>query len=207
MALIRVTGFDPAITDMGWANIEYDTETKIFDIKEVGTIDGTKLSRGFPKFAKLFPSSFRTAYRLKGVVTDILKRFLPHHVSSEGVYSGRFPQAGFTLTIVVFVIRTVCFDLMEQAPAIVSPSETKMVVTGRGGAKKPDIKKAITTRKDIKMSMSGRNLTDLTEHEYDAIGHAMAFCVLRLKAILEEDAKVAQLANVKALNAAAKKKK
>ena len=204
MTLISVTAFDPAITDMGWANLSYDTETKTFDIIEVGTIDGTKLSRGFPKFAKMFPSSFRTAYRLKDVVTGILSGFKPHYVSSEGVYSGRFPQAGFTLTIVVFVIRNVCYDLMEQAPFIIAPSETKLVVTGRGGAKKPDIKKSITTRKDITFSMPGRKITELTEHEYDAVGHGMAFCTLRLKTLLEEEAKVVELANVKALK---KKKK
>lgn len=199
MSVVRVLAFDPAITDMGWAYILYDTEKKVYVVQETGIIQGSKLTSGMKLYEKRFQKAFMTAMKMYDVIVGLIFKFRPHYIASEGAFYSKFPQAWASLSIVIHTLRRAWYYTIESSLTeavtttmgddvyLVAPMETKKIITGKGQADKDQIKAGILKFKNL--FIKSPNKTKLTEHEYDAIGHGVTFCVLRLPDIQREEQK------------------
>lgn len=186
MSIIKVLAFDPAATLMGWALMEYNTQTHMVLVTAVGTIEGRKLLKHYRDMRKLFSDSFtiQTAY-YHLLKEEIIPQASPDFIVSEGAFHHKFVATLVSLTLVINVIREVSRDLYQKDINIVAPMETKKILAKNHMAKKEQIRDAVITHKDIMFSDDLFPIHQmLTEHEYDAIGHGYAFIQKYLPEIL-----------------------
>lgn len=187
MSIIKVLAFDPAATLMGWALMEYNTQTHMVLVTAVGTIDGRKQLKFYRDMRKLFSDSFtiQTAY-YHLLKDEIIPQASPDFIVSEGAFHHKFVATLVSLTLVINVIREVSRDLYQKDINIVAPMETKKILTKNHMAKKEEIRDAVITHKDIMFTDELYPTHQmLTEHEYDAIGHGYAFIKKYLVSTLE----------------------
>lgn len=199
MSVLRILAFDPAITDMGWAYILFDTEKKIYVVQESGVIHGNKLTAGMQTYQKRFQKSFMTSMKMYDAVVDLIFKFRPQYIASEGAFYSKYPQAWASLSIVIHTLRRAWYYTIEASLTeavnktmgddvyLVAPMETKKIITGKGMADKDQMKAGVLAYKNL--YIKSPNKKNLAEHEYDAIGHGVTFCLLRLPDIQKEEQK------------------
>lgn len=179
---LRILAFDPANTDMGWAVLVCDLKTNSIHVEVSGVIKGKNMCSGFPRWARVRLSKpFLSSIRVYDLIKNLIHTYKVHFTCSESAFFGRFPQVWASLSIVIYNIRRAAFEILHDDVHVVAPSETKRTVSGKGRSGKDAVKNGVLKYKNLTFSppTDGRKITELEEHEYDAIGHGIAF--FRLK--------------------------
>ena len=181
----RILAFDPAITAMGIAVMDYDTRTKIATIIHTETIEGAKLLKDYKHFKPVYSRSFV----IQTAIYDYAKNHLvphwkPDYCATEGAFHYKFVTALVSITLVINALRSALRDTVVKELHSVAPMETKKEIASKARADKDEMKAAVLSSPHIFFPPDFKNPEFLTEHEYDAIGHGVTFCIRQLPNLL-----------------------
>lgn len=190
--VFRIMSFDPAISDMGVCVAEFDIEKRTFTILFTKTVSGPKFLKYYKHLRKEFKDAFCVLTALKKYLTEeLIPEWKPDYIVTEGAFYHKFVATLISLTLVNDAIRNAARDTIGRDIYVVAPMKTKKSVAARGDVKgKEIIKLAITSHPMILPDNRGIGLWDeLSEHEYDAIGHGFSFCAMTWMPDLYPDTK------------------
>lgn len=172
MTAITVLAFDPGISYMGWAVLCCDVDSKNIEHISSGTIVGTtEYSKEEKNLRKEFKRSFVTLVAYEKAIEELIKSYTPDIVVSEGAFYHKFLNTFASLTLIIHVIRRMSCDVLKKDIGIISPAESKNVLTKKSCATKEDMADALLSMN--KFNHLSRDTT--TEHEVDACAHALAY--------------------------------
>lgn len=178
--IIRCMSFDPGAGAMGVAVIDYDTDTGKFKVVDTMTVEGKKLLKQYKELRANFADSFciqHAYYHL--IVDDLYPKYKPDLFVSEGAFHHKFVATLISLTLIIGVIRRASQVCLGIDVGIVAPMETKKLIAQKSMANKDEIKAAILGNTNI--IFEHILLPDeLTEHEFDAVGHGCAYIMKNL---------------------------
>lgn len=170
----RIIGIDPGTDTLGASLLEVDLATRIIDILESQTFEGSKLAKSYENIAAYHGD--RTA-RLIAHEDNLYGYFVyaqPHSIICESPFSNkRFPQAYAALTECVSHIRRAVMRYDGFKPLLqVDPPTAKLAVGVKArGTTKDDVK--IGLLKAIKAghlhNPNNIDIGELDEHSVDAI--------------------------------------
>jgi Holliday junction resolvasome RuvABC endonuclease subunit len=172
VALKVVLAFDPGISYMGWAVLRCDTDNKDITHIASGTIVGTiEYSKEEKDLRRAFKRSFVTLIAYEKAIEELIKLYTPDIVVSEGAFYHKFLNTFASLTLIIHVIRRISCCLIKRDIGIISPAESKNVLTKKSCATKEDMTDALLSLDNF--NHLSRDTT--TEHEVDACAHALAY--------------------------------
>ena len=169
----RILAIDPASGFSGWAILDIISLHPLqINIVATGALEGQKLLREKKLMAKIFPAYFCVLDALEYIYIEIIKKYMPNKVVSEGAFVAIHVSAFASLKLVINTIRRASWLALNQDIAEIPPTITKLAFTGKGGADKDLMRWAYQTNKYL----SGQVADDqITEHEIDAVGHGVGF--------------------------------
>lgn len=178
MKKITILAFDPGIDFMGWSVLTLHPPKEKIIIKDSGTLEGkTYYKKHDLSLRKKFKRPFIILQSYKKVFKELIEKYNPDYVVSEGAFAHSFIAAAFSLITIIHVLRQVCFEVLCKDIEIIAPMQTKSILTGKNMADKEMIKVCINKNKNLALHKS----CDLyTEHEYDSIGHGYAFIHMKI---------------------------
>lgn len=180
---VRILAFDPGITEMGWSVVDFEPLTGKSHVVAAGTLHGQKLVKTDKELKAYFQKPFCVLMAYQKICMDLIRKYKPAHVVSESAFNFRFPQVLVSLTLVIHTIRCAAKDIMMRDIHTVAPMETKKEVAGYHMADKEQIKSSIIAYEGLTFA-EGIDKKEMTEHEYDATGHAICFAKRYLPDIL-----------------------
>lgn len=173
---IRVLAFDPGSTKMGWALICYDLEQCSAIVPKHGLLTGQHLLKERKELQHKFSKAFIILEVYYHIFCRLIETHRPDFVVTEGAFYYRFVQAYASLTLVIHTLRRACHDTLGRDLHEVAPMETKKLVTGISMADKDQIKAALLARANLTIDdTEDAPLAEMSEHEYDAVGHGLTF--------------------------------
>lgn len=183
--IITVLAFDPGIGMMGWCVIQFDLSDGTTKVVAKGLLTGQHLLKERKELQNKFSKSFIILEVYYEIFCQLIEDHKPDFVVTEGAFYHKFAQTYASLSLVIHTLRRACriklgIDLYE-----VAPMETKKEITGNHMADKNQIKQALLTRPGLTIKESPTaSLDDVSEHEYDAIGHGLTFISKDLPTVL-----------------------
>lgn len=163
---IKLIGIDPGIHNCGVALCEYDNQKLI--VKDFFTIHATDLAKKANRRDSNFYGSIFSLFLLENEFTTIFTNFQPDYVASEDAfYNPRTPNAYASLKGCILSIKRVLYNFGLKLN-LIAPKLAKMTVV-KATANKLDMMEAITKLPDLIIE---KDITDIVEHEADAIGIA-----------------------------------
>ncbi len=168
--IIKIVAFDPSTTEMGYCYSEYNLEDKKLTVPVSGVIYGHKLLKNKKDMLKTFNRVFTTLDAIEEETTRLLFLHTPDHVVSESAFVHKFANAYASLVLAIHTLRRACKTYFFKDIFTYAPKEMKLVITGKGGADKILVEKAIKNNENIILIADPK-----TSHEYDAIGIAYTF--------------------------------
>ena len=182
---IQVLAFDPGVGMMGWCHIQFDLSDGTSVVLRRGLITGQHLLKERKELQNKFSKSFIILEVFFEIFCQLIDECKPDYVVTEGAFYHKFAQTYASLSLVIHTLRRACriklgCDLYE-----VAPMETKKAITGNHMADKNQIKQSLMTRPGLTIKESPTApLEDVSEHEYDAIGHGLTFIAKDLPTVL-----------------------
>lgn len=175
--MVRIIAFDPAVTVMGVAVLSI--EDGGCHVLHTQDVVGKKLLHD-KEMIKIFADvpGFCVVEAYKVLVWQLLKAWKPDEVVAERAFVHKFPAALISLTLVLNAIRVSSWVVSQRDIRIISPTQTKMIITGHGDADKDMMKLGILGNTRITYDPSIDPQT-LSEHCIDAIGHGYTQYLLR----------------------------
>ncbi len=182
---VTILAIDPGLGRTGWAVIQYDPATGITRVIATGTLKGDVLFRRRKEIKHLFSKSFCTLDAYEEEFCEMLQKYMPDYVACEGAFYHKFPQAVISLTLMIHVLQRACYAVLKRDFYKIAPMQTKKSVTGSGNADKDVIKAFLL--KDVLVIFEPEFDPDaLSEHEYDAVAHAVCFGRIVLPTLTKE---------------------
>ena len=165
---IKLIGIDPGIHNCGVAICEYDQANQKLIVKDFFTIHASELARKFNKKDSIAYGSIFSLFLLEKEFNDIFKEYQPDYIGSEDAfYNPRTPNAFISLKSCINSIKRVLYDYRKKLN-LIAPKLAKATVI-KATANKNDMMSAITKLPDLVIE---KDVTDIVEHEADAIGIA-----------------------------------
>lgn len=187
MKPFRVVSFDPGITKMGVAVLDFYLTEKDFTVTEVlrTTLSGDSLMRTRKHMYDRFIKQYIKQDAMEEQIASIIDEYRPDAVASEGAFAYKHPAAIISLTLIIGAIRRHTHRVLDQDVHIMSPTFVKMAFSGTGEAGKPEMRATYENHPKI-TRLEGK----ASEHEIDAVAHGCAM-VLRdvLKTVKEGEKK------------------
>lgn len=182
---IRILAIDPGVTVLGWALLCYDLVDGNTVVSEHSVLTGQRLLKERKAMQDRFSKSFIVLEVYYQLFCQLIEEHRPDYVVSEGAFYHRFAHTYASLTLVIHTLRRACHDKLGCDIYEVAPMETKKTVTGNNMADKSQIKSALQTRQGLTILETVETpLEEISEHEYDAIGHGLAFIAKELPTVL-----------------------
>lgn len=181
---VRILAFDPGVGKMGWAILDYYPSSGTYQVVATGCWDGSKLIKTYKALAANFGKHYTTVMAIYDAAVNLIAEWSPTVVASEGAFHHKFPQVHASLTLVIHSVRRAAHTALGHDVKIVAPMETKKAIAKNHMANKDQMKAAVTTKVDITFTPDIDSM-NLTEHEYDAIGHGYT----AYQKLLQEDKK------------------
>lgn len=165
---IKIIGIDPGIHNCGVALCEYNTDSKKLIVKDFFTIHASELARKFNKKDSVTYGSIFSLFLLEKEFDSIFKEYQPDYIGSEDAfYNPRTPNAFISLKSCINSIKRVLYSYSKKLN-LIAPKLAKATVI-KATANKNDMMTAITKLPDLIIE---KDITDIVEHEADAIGIA-----------------------------------
>ncbi len=173
-ASITILAIDPGFGRTGWAVVNYDPNSKTTVVIATGTLSGDVLFRRRKEIKHLFSKSFCTLDAYEEEFSEMMQKYMPDYVACEGAFYHKFPAAIISLTLMIHVLQRASYAVLKRDIHKVAPMQTKKSVSGSGNADKDLIKASLL--KDPSVVFGSNSHPDsLSEHEYDAVAHAVCF--------------------------------
>ena len=165
---IKLIGIDPGIHNCGVAICEYDPDNQKLIVKDFFTIHASELARKFNKKDSIAYGSIFSLFLLEKEFNDIFSEYQPDYIGSEDAfYNPRTPNAFISLKSCINSIKRVLYTYRKKLN-LIAPKLAKATVI-KATANKNDMMSAITKLPDLVIE---KDVTDIVEHESDAIGIA-----------------------------------
>lgn len=165
---IKLIGIDPGIHNCGVAICEYDQDNQKLIVKDFFTIHASELARKFNKKDSIAYGSIFSLFLLEKEFNDIFSEYQPDYIGSEDAfYNPRTPNAFISLKSCINSIKRVLYTYRKKLN-LIAPKLAKATVI-KATANKNDMMSAITKLPDLVIE---KDVTDIVEHEADAIGIA-----------------------------------
>lgn len=165
---IKLIGIDPGIHNCGVAICEYDPDNQKLIVKDFFTIHASELARKFNKKDSIAYGSIFSLFLLEKEFNDIFNEYQPDYIGSEDAfYNPRTPNAFISLKSCINSIKRVLYTYRKKLN-LIAPKLAKATVI-KATANKNDMMSAITKLPDLVIE---KDVTDIVEHEADAIGIA-----------------------------------
>jgi len=173
---IDVIGFDMGKSNTGWNYSIFDTESKEFIIQETGMITALKYAtRAINRDnVALFGKSVITLDILETDIVQLLDKYRPVYIATEGEWAGMMITAYTSLVLCNYVLMRVARNY-NLGVYKVSPTEAKKFCTGERWADKELIQKSILENTKIVFD-SSIDTSSLTEHQFDSVSISYTFC-------------------------------
>lgn len=167
---VRILGLDPGAGKMGWSILDYYPTLGHYVVVATGCWDGAKLIKHHKALVANFGKHYTILMAIYDSTCKLIAEWSPTVIGSEGAFHHKFPQVHASLTLVIHSVRRAAHDILNQDVEIVAPMETKKMIAKNHMANKDQMKAAVLHKTDITFA-DGIDYQNLTEHEYDAIGH------------------------------------
>ena len=165
---IKLIGIDPGIHNCGVAICEYDPDNQKLIVKDFFTIHASELARKFNKKDSIAYGSIFSLFLLEKEFNDIFSEYQPDYIGSEDAfYNPRTPNAFISLKSCINSIKRVLYTYRKKLNLIATKLAKATVI--KATANKNDMMSAITKLPDLVIE---KDVTDIVEHEADAIGIA-----------------------------------
>lgn len=182
---VRTLAVDPGSGALGWALICYNTTTGTAVVTHRGTLTGQRVLKERKVMQEKFSKAFIILDVYYSIFCQLMDEHQPHYVVSEGAFYHKFAQTYASLTLVIHTLRRACHAKLGTDLYEVAPMETKKLITGKSMADKSQIKAALLAMTNLVIVDSkAAPLEDVTEHEFDAIGHGLTFIARDLPTLL-----------------------
>jgi Holliday junction resolvasome RuvABC endonuclease subunit len=195
----RVLLFDPGWNSTGWAVLDVTINSPKIEVHRFGQISPSGEAHKVDKRVEVGMYGVRavTMSILSSAINGLIEEFKPDYIASEDAFFSRFPTAHRALVewLTVLVIQA---QNHQHRVYLMAPKSIKMATTGSGDADKGNIQQSILNNGDIKFKQK-QKVTQLQEHEADAIGVGVAFIKLLLPGLLakEEEAPTSTVSKTK----------
>jgi Holliday junction resolvasome RuvABC endonuclease subunit len=174
----RILGIDPSTTSVGIAVIDVDERIGVPHVLWTETIKRNQVLKEFPWLLDVYDERSAAIYAYKRYFYRLLDHFEPDFVTIESSYLGRNPGSYKALSE---VIKTFGNTVMEWDCTIpfysITPSEVKntLGVSGKSG-EKGEMRSALL-HQVVPFTAEELNLTQISEHEIDAVAVALSTAV------------------------------
>lgn len=159
MSIIRVLGIDPSAVHVGRSIIEFDTETKEYQCLDAGTInDTTDIHKKKYRYPELLEQYDNISQNIKKYIQDWQPTLLGIELP---VFTGQAAYNGGFCLQAVGIIRLIAYKLHLKEYGF-SPTEVKMILTGKGRADK----KAVISK--LKEMFPTQKFTTSDDHRADS---------------------------------------
>lgn len=175
--ITKIIGIDPGIHNCGVALCEFDTDTHLLTVKDFFTIHASDLAKKANRKDSNYYGSVFSLFLLEKEFNEIFTNYLPDAVASEDAfYNPRTPNAYASLKACILSIKRVLYTFRLKLN-LIAPKLAKMTVI-KATANKDDIMTAIAKLPDLVIE---KDITNIVEHEADAIGIAYTLAKLTYK--------------------------
>lgn len=169
----RIFAVDPASGKSGWAVLDVLSLYPLrVQIVATGQLDGDKLFRTRKEMFKTFKKQYCVLDCLYDEYCDLLKRYEPMYVVSEGAFGYVHLSAFISISFAIHTLRRAAHTILYKDPIEIPPTISKKAFTGHGAADKDMMRLAFNMTEILDKSM----LTEeISEHEVDAVAHGIGF--------------------------------
>ena len=172
---VTILSFDPG-TLTGWSYLEatWDGSAWLITPKDWGVLDGEKLSRTRKDIYKSFSKLFVRSEAFYFAFVELLVKYRPTYVVTEGAFSHKFPAVFASLLTVIHTLRTASRNIAQRDVNEIAPMVSKKMIAKKGNADKDDMERGLLSHKSIVFEKPVAK-GELSEHAIDAICHGSAF--------------------------------
>lgn len=183
---IRILAIDPGLTNTGWAQMEYDVNSGIVTISNLGEFHPgpTAEKATHREDSEVFSKRTISLKLLRENLNAILLDSQPDYIVAEDIFfNPTRPMAHAALAMWHCVTRLACLDMLNKPMEVVPTKIAKLAITGNGGNGKISVQQCIISNPNIKFKTKGLEMT-MSEHCADAIAVGYAFATRNRERIL-----------------------